>query len=155
MADAGLDLRARFGIAPGTTDFFGGQLGLRTGFDIGAHELPELAAAGIDEIVLIASSAATIAGAWRRVTDATAAGGARLHHPNQGDAKLAAPLSEPANYFELTFEADAGKPYRLWMRARAEGEHVEQRVGLRAVLELRGRHRRAYSAASAPHPRRR
>ena len=122
MADAGLDLRARFGIAPGATDFFGGQLGLRTGFDIGAHELPELAAAGIDEIVLIASSAATVAGAWRRVTDATAAGGARLHHPNQGHAKLAAPLSGPANYFELTFEADAGKPYRLWMRARAEGD---------------------------------
>ena len=121
LADSGLDLRSRFGIAPGASDFFGGQLGLGSGFAIGAHELPELAAAGIDEIVLLPASAKTIAGAWRRVSDTTAAGGARLHHPNQNAAKLAAALASPVNYFELTFEADAGKPYRLWMRAAAEG----------------------------------
>jgi hypothetical protein len=121
LADAGLDLRSRFGISTGTSDFFGGQLGLGAGFALGAHELPELASAGIDEIVLLAPSARTIAGAWRRVADTTAAGGARLHHPNQNGAKLGAALASPVNYFELTFEADAGKPYRLWMRAAAEG----------------------------------
>ena len=120
-ADAGLDLRSRFGLDPGQTDFFGGQLGLNGRFDIGAHEAPEMAAAGIDEIVLNASAATTIAGGWRRVTDPTAASGTRLHHPNQGAAKLASALASPSNYFELSFVADAGKPYRLWMRAMAEG----------------------------------
>jgi hypothetical protein len=121
LADAGLDLRLLFGVSTGSSDFFGGQLGQGSGFSIGAHELPEMAAAGIDEIVLVASSAKTIAGAWRRVADTTAADGVRLHHPNQNAAKLAAALASPVHYFELTFEADAGKPYRLWMRAAAEG----------------------------------
>jgi hypothetical protein len=121
LADAGLDIQSLYGVATGTFDFFGGRLGQGIGFSIGAHELPEMAAAGIDEIVLLASSAKTIAGGWRRVADTSAAGGARLHHPNQSAAKLGAALASPANYFELTFEADAGKPYRLWMRAVAEG----------------------------------
>jgi hypothetical protein len=121
LADAGLDLRSLFGLSTGTSDFFGGQLGLGTGFAIGAHELPEMAAAGIDEIVLYATSARTIAGAWRRIADTTAAGGARLHHPNQNAAKLPGAFASPANYFDLTFEADAGKPYRLWIRSIAEG----------------------------------
>lgn len=121
LADAGLDLQSRFGLSTGTSDFYGGHLGLGSGFAIGAHELPEMAAAGFDEIVLFATSARTIAGAWRRAADSTAAGGARLHHPNQNAAKLAGALASPANFFELTFEADAGKPYRLWMRASAEG----------------------------------
>ena len=28
-------------------------------------------------------------------------------------------VAEPVDYFEMTFTADAGKPYRLWMRAKA------------------------------------
>ena len=120
LVDAGLDLRTRYGIATGSADYYGGQLGLGTGFDVGAHELPELADTGVDEIVLLAASAPTIAGSWRRVADTTAAGGSRLYHSNQNAAKLAAPLAAPVNYFELTFVADAGKPYRLWMRAAAE-----------------------------------
>ena len=35
-------------------------------------------------------------------------------------SKVAAPLIAPPNYFEMTFNADAGKPYRLWVRAKAE-----------------------------------
>ena len=119
MTDAGLDLATRFGTATGSTDFFGGRIGLGPGFDIGAHELPELANAGVDEILLLASTA-KLAGAWRVVNDATAAGGARAYHPNAGAAKLAEALAAPVHYFELTFTADAGKPYRLWMRAVAE-----------------------------------
>jgi hypothetical protein len=54
------------------------------------------------------------------VSDGTAAGGARIVHPNQNGAKLASPLAAPTNYFELTFNAEEGRPYRLWIRGRAE-----------------------------------
>src|SRR5262249_24348515 len=29
----------------------------------------------------------------------------------------------PANYFELTFQAEAGRPYRLWIRGRADRDY--------------------------------
>jgi hypothetical protein len=122
LMDAGIDLRARFGIDAGGEDFYGGLLGSGNGFDVGAHERPAGGAGDVDEIVLYAASASTIAGAWRRVADPSAAGGARLTHANAGAPKLVTPLASPANYFELTFEADAGTPYRLWMRARAEAD---------------------------------
>jgi hypothetical protein len=38
--DAGLDLRARFGIDPGKRDYYGAPLSIGKGFDIGAHEAP-------------------------------------------------------------------------------------------------------------------
>jgi hypothetical protein len=35
---------------------------------------------------------------------------------------LSAPLAAPADYFELTFDAESGIPYRLWMRMKADGD---------------------------------
>ena len=32
-------------------------------------------------------------------------------------------VAAPAHYFELTFNADAGKPYRLWIHGRADNNH--------------------------------
>jgi Bacterial Ig domain/Right handed beta helix region len=72
-----------------------------------------------DEIVLYAAEAPVVAGNWAVTADATAAGGFRLQNPNAGAAKLEAPLATPAHYFELTFDAEAGKPYRLWVRGKA------------------------------------
>lgn len=77
------------------------------------------ASAGVDEIVLYAAEATTIAGQWQLVTDASAATGRRVQNPNAGAAKLATALAAPTSYFELTFNADAGRPYRLWMRGKA------------------------------------
>ena len=54
------------------------------------------------------------------MTDSTAAGGQRIWHPNAGAAKATAPLASPANYVEFTFTAEAGRPYHLWIRAKAE-----------------------------------
>ena len=34
---------------------------------------------------------------------------------------MAAALASPESYIEMTFSAKAGIPYRLWLRARAEG----------------------------------
>ena len=38
---------------------------------------------------------------------------------NAGAAKLTTPLITPAAYFDLTFTADAGRPYHLWIRGKA------------------------------------
>jgi hypothetical protein len=78
---------------------------------------PPLPPAG--EIVLHARTA-RIVGNWTVHNDTTAAGGQRLYHPNAGAAKVVAPLASPAAYVEMTFNAEAGKPYRLWIRARAD-----------------------------------
>jgi phosphatidylserine/phosphatidylglycerophosphate/cardiolipin synthase-like enzyme len=78
---------------------------------------------GAGDVVLYASEAPVTAGAWRVENDGAAAGGARLRHPNASAAKLAAPAANPANYFELTFAADAATGYRLWLRGRADGNH--------------------------------
>jgi hypothetical protein len=75
------------------------------------------------EIVLHAKTATTIAGAWRAVVDGSAAGGVRMSHPDAGAAKLAKALATPANYFELTFNAEAGRAYRLWIRGRADRDY--------------------------------
>jgi Phosphoesterase family len=72
------------------------------------------------EIVLHTQAATTTAGLFRLDLDAGAAGGSCEHHPDLGAAKVAAPPIVPANYFEMTFNADAGKGYRLWIRGKAE-----------------------------------
>jgi hypothetical protein len=72
------------------------------------------------EIVLHTYAATASAGLFRIDSDSGAAGGASEHHPDGGVAKVTEPLKSPANYFEMTFNADAGKAYRLWVRAKAE-----------------------------------
>jgi len=76
--------------------------------------------AGSNEIVLHTATATASAGLFRIDPDGGAAEGASEHHPDAGAGKVGEPLKAPANYFEMTFNADAGKPYRLWVRAKAE-----------------------------------
>jgi hypothetical protein len=54
------------------------------------------------------------------VADTSAAGGHALRHPNAGVPKLNSALASPEHYFEIQFEAQAGVPYRLWVRGRAD-----------------------------------
>ncbi len=72
------------------------------------------------EIVLHTRTATATAGLFRVDPDPGAAGGSAEHHPDLGAAKVTEPLMAPANYFEMTFNADAGKAYRLWIRGKAE-----------------------------------
>src|SRR5262249_13098551 len=72
------------------------------------------------DIVLYAADATVISGAWSVVADATAAGGRRLANPDAAAAKLTTALASPVNYFELTFNVEAGVAYHLWMRGKAE-----------------------------------
>ena len=78
------------------------------------------AAAGDPEIVLYAKRATVVRGAWSAVTDSTAAGGVRMANPDAGIAKIGTPSSSPASYFELTFTPEAGRPYHLWIRSKAQ-----------------------------------
>jgi phosphatidylserine/phosphatidylglycerophosphate/cardiolipin synthase-like enzyme len=75
------------------------------------------------DVVLYASEAPLRVGAWIVESDATAAGGARIRHPNAGAAKVATASATPANYFELTFIAEPGRPYRLWIRGKADSNN--------------------------------
>jgi hypothetical protein len=81
-------------------------------YDVGAYERP----AGSREIVLHAWRA-LMAGGWHVVSDIKAAGGARAAH---ADESATLTLKVPRHYFEMTFQADAMRPYRLWMRGKAE-----------------------------------
>ena len=81
---------------------------------------PANATAGSGDIVLHAAEAPVKSGQWMAVADGTAAGGARLSNPDAGAAKVTVPLAAPTHYFEMTFNAQAGVPYRLWIRGRAD-----------------------------------
>ena len=69
--------------------------------------------------VVLHTAHARLAGNWALVSDATAADGVRVSNPDNGAAKLATAAAAPASYFELDFQADAGVPYRLWLRGVA------------------------------------
>ena len=79
-----------------------------------------LSPSGSGEIVLYARNASVIAGNWQVTADPSAAGGARLWNPDASVPKIQVPLATPANYVELQFDAEALRPYRLWVRGRAE-----------------------------------
>src|SRR4051794_24392292 len=68
------------------------------------------------EVVLRAAAAKTLAGAWRVSPEPGASSGAALWLPDAGVPKLTPPSATPRDYFDLTFSARAGVPYRLWIR---------------------------------------
>ena len=73
---------------------------------------------GGDDIVLYAAEASVVAN-WSVAPDPTAAGGSKLQNANAGAGKLAAAWAAPSAYFELTFDARAGRGYHLWIRGQA------------------------------------
>ena len=76
--------------------------------------------AGPLDAVLYAWKAPVRVGTWSVVTDSSAAGGARLSNPNAGAPTVPqSATAAPTNYFEMTFLAEQGVPYRLWVRGKA------------------------------------
>jgi hypothetical protein len=63
-------------------------------------------------------------GSWKRLTDATAAGGTALWNPDAGASKVAPALASPKSYFEQSFQASAGTVYHLWIRMRAQNNSL-------------------------------
>ena len=70
------------------------------------------------DIVLKASAASARAGKWAVTSDASADGDSKMRHPDADAAKRTTALASPADYFELTFSATAGVPYRLWIHGQ-------------------------------------
>jgi endonuclease/exonuclease/phosphatase family metal-dependent hydrolase len=77
---------------------------------------------GGSDIVLRADSA-RVAGKWVVTADSSAPSGKVVRHPNSNGAKVNTPVASPSNYFEMTFSAAAGKPYRLWILGRAQDDY--------------------------------
>jgi endonuclease/exonuclease/phosphatase family metal-dependent hydrolase len=93
---------------------------------VGAHSAmaaDKVSYAANGDIVLHAASAKTHVGKWTVAADNTAAGGAVMRQKNEGAKKIYVAATKPANYFEMTFQAVAGKPYRLWVHGRAEQDY--------------------------------
>jgi hypothetical protein len=80
------------------------------------HDIP-------GEVVLYARDASPIRGDWQLVSDPTAAAGVRIWNPDAGVPKIGTPSAAPASFFELTFQAEAGVPHRLWLRMKADNDH--------------------------------
>jgi hypothetical protein len=81
----------------------------------------DAAAPPSSDVVLRASDvrAADVHGAWKKTSDASAAGGVKLATADAGWSATSAPLAAPTDYFEATFSAPAGVPYHVWMRMHA------------------------------------
>ena len=74
------------------------------------------------DVVIYAADVSSIHGTWSKVSDPTAAGGVKLSNPDNAVAALAAPLPNPANYFDVSFPAVGGTRYRVWLRIHAIGD---------------------------------
>jgi endonuclease/exonuclease/phosphatase family metal-dependent hydrolase len=81
-----------------------------------------VSASAQSDVVLQASSASAKAGKWLVASDGGAIGGAKIRHADAGAAKITTASASPANYFELTFSATKGVPYRLWVHGKADGD---------------------------------
>lgn len=60
-------------------------------------------------------------GSWQTAGDPLSPDGVKLGTPDHGVAILSVPMAAPVHYVDVTFSADANKPYRLWLRVRAAG----------------------------------
>ena len=72
-----------------------------------------------EDVALYAGEAPVRQGAWAVTADGTAAGGVRLYNRDAGLAKVTTPAANPVDYFEMTFNAQAGRAYRLWIWGKA------------------------------------
>jgi hypothetical protein len=73
------------------------------------------------EIVIYASDipSANLHGMWGVGADATSPNGVKLVTPDNGWATTNNPAAAPTDYVDVTFDANAGMPYTLWLRMQA------------------------------------
>jgi hypothetical protein len=73
------------------------------------------------DVVIYASDVPSSAlhGSWATASSASSPGGIKLATSDAGFAQTDAPLSSPTHYLNVTFNANAGTSYRIWMRLRA------------------------------------
>ena len=73
------------------------------------------------DVVIYASEigAGAVHGSWSIGADAGSPNGVALVSTDSGFAANDAPLASPAHYVDVTFNAESGTPYRLWLRLKA------------------------------------
>ena len=76
------------------------------------------------EIVIYASDipSANLRGSWSVASDPTSPNGVKLITTDSGAPTIDPPMAAPMHYVDVTFNAAAGTPYRLWLRIRALGD---------------------------------
>ena len=74
------------------------------------------------EQVIDAADVQTMAGAWSKVADPSAAGGIKLSTPDRGAPAPGAPLAAPSSYVEASFAAAPATRYRVWLRIHAQAD---------------------------------
>ena len=85
-----------------------------------AGSAPPDPSSGSSDVVLNPRDAALVRGTWRLAPDEVH--GQILTQPDAGAPKLGTASASPANYFEFTFNADADRPYHLWIHGRAQND---------------------------------
>ena len=77
-----------------------------------------------DTLVLYAGNAPVRIGpAFDLLADTSAAGGRALRNIERGGPKLTSATAQPASYVEMSFPAQAGRAYHVWIRGRATANY--------------------------------
>ncbi len=58
-------------------------------------------------------------GTWATASDSGSPSSVKLVSPNAAAPTVDTPLASPTNYVDVTFNAEAGTPYRIWLRLKA------------------------------------
>jgi acid phosphatase len=90
--------------------------------NVASATTPQLPPPSVNDIVLWAGEAPVKVGNWTTVADSTAAGGVRIASQDLGAPKRTTALANPTDYFEMTFNAQAGTDYRIWVRGKAQSD---------------------------------
>jgi hypothetical protein len=72
------------------------------------------------EVVLYAADAQVLVGDYQLIAEPDAAAGIGLWNPDRGAAKRLTAAAAPASYAEISFSAEAGRPYHLWIRGHGQ-----------------------------------
>lgn len=103
----------------------------RVGLAVTSHDAAVAARAAFDNVAVSALAASDVVvyagdvpassrhGSWTLAADPTATGGMKLATPDTGFAATSSALASPSNYVDVTFNAVAATPYRVWLRLRA------------------------------------
>ncbi len=95
-----------------------------SGFNVSAVAFTEGGGGGgtpPPDVVLYASDvpASAMHGAFTTVADPTSPGSVALTTPDNGYVQADEPLPTPTHYVDVTFDAQAATPYRIWLRLKA------------------------------------
>ena len=74
---------------------------------------------GAQDVVIYASDAMSMHGDWTRATDTTSPNNTKMLTPDDGMTNPNAPLANPVDYVDITFNATANVPYTIWLRMKA------------------------------------